>query len=65
MVILLVLASIVLLVWALSRAGDRTRSASDPAEFDALAILEQRFARGEIDQDEFTSRRAALRDDEP
>lgn len=61
-VILLVVTLIVLLIWALSSAGRSAPSAPSRSEVDALDILEQRFARGEIDRDEFTSRRAALRD---
>lgn len=32
-----------------------------PAHHDAEKVLSERFARGEIDEDEFTARRAALR----
>lgn len=37
--------------------GDRFR----PTHHEAERILAERFARGEIDEDEFTKRRAALR----
>lgn len=60
---LLVIAVLVaLLVWVLVRLSSRQASTSDRAQPDALQILEERFARGEIDQDEFEDRRAALRD---
>lgn len=52
------LAVIALVVWALTRdAGPRTaRPGADPA----LEALRRRFAAGEIDEDEFNRRRAAL-----
>ena len=58
--ILLITALIALTVWVLTRDGRRSPPATDD---DALAVLEKRFARGEIDQDEFARRRAALRDE--
>jgi len=61
--ILLITALIALIVWALTRDGRRSAPTTDGAADDALAVLEKRFARGEIDQDEFTRRRAALRDE--
>lgn len=39
-----------------SRTGDRT--ANNPS---AIELLEERFARGEIDQDEFEERRRILK----
>lgn len=62
--ILLIAAIIALVVWAIARAGRGKPSPPDRTEADALRILEERFARGEIDQDEFESRRAALRNDD-
>ena len=52
------LVVIALVVWALTRdAGSRTaRAGEDPA----LEALRRRFAAGEIDEDEFNRRRAAL-----
>jgi putative membrane protein len=44
-----------LVVWGVRGFG-RAGSTSDP-----LFILQERFARGEIDQQEFESRRAVLR----
>ena len=37
------------------------RAAQRPPHHDAERILHERFARGEIDEQEFTARRAALR----
>jgi putative membrane protein len=47
---------VALVVWAIVRAG------SGPREHrpDALEILEERFARAEIDQEEFERRRQVL-----
>ena len=57
---------IALVVWAVrsfgNPAGTERRRESPP---DALAILEERFARGEIDQEEFERRRAVLRGEPP
>lgn len=52
----LIVAGIVLLVRWLTRSEGR-QSASRP---DALAILQERFARGEIDKDEYDDRRKTL-----
>lgn len=53
----LLVVGIVVMVRALTeRGGGSGRSASS-----ALEILEERFARGEIDRDEFEERRRALR----
>lgn len=45
--------------------GTRARTAADddPRRPSALAILEERFARGEIDRDELEQRRATLERD--
>jgi len=56
--ILLILSGV--LVWALiKREGNPARRSSRVPE--ALDILEQRYARGEIDLQEFEERRQALR----
>ncbi len=47
---------IALVVWAIRRSG----RPSEPRN-DAESILEERFARGEIDAEELESRRKALR----
>ena len=46
---------ILLVVWAV-RGAEETR----PSQRSALEILEERFARGELDADEFTARRQQL-----
>ena len=50
------IAGIVWLVLALSRPQTRGRDGAP----DAIRILEERLARGEIDAEEFRTRRAAL-----
>ncbi len=47
-----------LVAWAVVAIVQRTRGASN--EPDAEAILKERFARGEIDEDEYRRRQAAL-----
>ncbi len=56
----LVIAAIVLAIRWLIRA-DRRGSHEGPATPDALEILRQRYARGEIDEAEFERRRAVLK----
>ncbi|MGZ8640366.1 MAG: SHOCT domain-containing protein [Actinomycetota bacterium] len=53
---------IILAVWAIRSFG-RPAGSDRPEErsSDAIAILEERFARGEIDQEEFERRGAVLR----
>ena len=51
-----VIAGIVWLVLTLSRSQTRERGSGH----DAVQILEERLARGEIDAEEFRTRRAAL-----
>jgi putative membrane protein len=46
-----------LVMWAARMFPGRTHAAADSA----LAILNERFARGEIDQAEYEQRKAALR----
>ncbi len=48
---------VVLVVWAIRQFAQNGR----PAGNRALEILEERYARGEIDHDEFESRRGDLR----
>ena len=47
---------VALVVWAIVRAGNGPREHRP----DALQILEERFARAEIDQEEFERRRQVL-----
>lgn len=47
---------ILLAVWAVRRRGDDTTMRRPTA----LEILEERYARGEIDEDEFDARRRQL-----
>ena len=56
----LVIAAIVLGIRWLIRA-DRRGRAEGPATPDALEILRQRYARGEIDEAEYERRRQVLR----
>jgi len=49
---------VVLIVWGVRQIGGNTTS--NDAGNRALEILEERFARGEIDADEFHRRRAEL-----
>lgn len=56
----LVIAAIVLAIRWLVRA-DRRGRLEGPATPDALEILRQRYARGEIDEAEYERRRAVLK----
>jgi len=58
--IALIVAVVVLIVRWLSNSGGGAQQATRPKA--ALDILEERFARGEIDKDEFEQCRQALRD---
>jgi putative membrane protein len=63
-VMLLVIAGIVVAVMFATRgSGRRSAAGGDPPapQSRAQAILEERFARGEIDEDEFRRRLEALR----
>jgi putative membrane protein len=51
---------IVGVVFLIRSLGDRGRSGSGGSAFSALQILEERFAHGEIDRDEFEERRKIL-----
>ncbi|PWS36028.1 hypothetical protein DFH01_19110 [Falsiroseomonas bella] len=53
------IALVVLLVRAFSGGGTRDANARPPGA-SALDVLEERFARGEIDQQEFAERRRVL-----
>ncbi len=52
---------ITLVVWLVRRPTSGLGGDPRPTHHDAERILSERFARGEIDEDEFTTRRAALR----
>jgi putative membrane protein len=67
-VLVLIVVGIVLLVRWLARSGGHFHAhhhhelpSGTPAAGGALQILEERFARGEIDEDEFKRRKDALR----
>jgi putative membrane protein len=47
-------------ILAIFRSDRDDRDSHGPAERDPLQILDERFARGEIDADEFHARRDAL-----
>lgn len=51
---------IVLAVWVIRSFSSEGRERSAGSPGGAIAILEERFARGEIDREEFESRKAAL-----
>jgi len=57
-VFLVAVALIGMVVYFVARDTSARSQRSGP---DALEILDQRFARGEIDEDEYRKRRAALR----
>jgi putative membrane protein len=47
-------------IWAIVRVNDNSTTTHPIAGNSAIQILEARFARGEIDVDEFETRRADL-----
>lgn len=51
---------VLLVVWGVRAMSGEGANGRLDRRRDALAILEERFARGEIDRDEFESRRATL-----
>ena len=61
LMVLLVIGAVVVLVWgAASGKALWARGDQNTDERSALGILEDRFARGEIDREEFERRRAIL-----
>lgn len=60
LLVALIVALVVLIVRRLGGAGGGATQAAKPTA--AQDILEERFARGEIDQEEFETRRQMLRD---
>lgn len=51
---------VLLVVWLVRGASDRRPRQDGGRRSDAIAILEERFARGEIDREEFEQRRSTL-----
>jgi putative membrane protein len=62
LMVLLVVGAVVVLVWGTSASGRAFWAGGDQnaKERSALRILEDRFASGEIDHEEFERRRAIL-----
>jgi putative membrane protein len=58
LVLLALLAGVAYLVLRL--ADERSGDGSDPVETDPVGVLETRYARGEIDDEEFERRRDRL-----
>ena len=65
--VLLPIVVVALVIWALSASGRSLWAGGDQAgkERSALQLLEERFARGEIDREEFEQRREILAQREP
>jgi putative membrane protein len=62
MMMLLVMGGIIfLVVWGIGQTAGNASRGDRPSGTRALEILEERFARGEIDRQEFESRRNDLR----
>lgn len=61
--VLLVAGLVALVVWAISRATAHDREAKAPERPEALDILRARFARGEINEAEYTQATSVLRAD--
>lgn len=62
--LLVAVASVAVLVWAVGAAGPRRRAlpgSSDPVRSAALAELDLRYARGEMDREQYVARRAEVR----
>ncbi|MFE3203093.1 SHOCT domain-containing protein [Embleya sp. NPDC059237] len=57
---LLLIAAIVAVVWFLARGATHGRGPSEPAGPSATEVLAQRYARGEIDTEEYRERMAVL-----
>jgi putative membrane protein len=64
---LIVLAIVMLVLWISKRSAPAPGGRDDPGgqRVDALALLEERYARGEIDREEFEERRRTLRGGPP
>ena len=58
--LLLLIGVVVAVVWAAQRGWTRLRRGETEQTSSAVDVLERRYARGEIDGDEFHERRAAL-----
>jgi putative membrane protein len=59
--VLLPIVVVALVIWALSASGRGFWARGDQdKEWSALQLLEERFARGEIDREEFERRREVL-----
>jgi putative membrane protein len=61
MMVLLVGLLVALVVWLVRSTSQPSRGAPPAATSSAEQVLAERFARGEIDEEEFTRRRALLR----
>lgn len=58
--LLLLAGMVVLAIWAVQQFSSSNRPPGPQRPDRALQILEERYARGEIDRDEFLARRADL-----
>jgi len=56
--IVLIVATVAALRWLASKSG---KNLTPPSEKSALEILDERFARGEIDQQEYEQKRQILK----